>query len=360
MASVDARRAGRTGVRFLIATTLSVALGTMTLAEDRPTHQFQELAPGVFFATETGSMMLMSNSLVIVNEEDVVIVDSHVTPAAAQALLDSVRTLTAKPVSYLVNTHYHFDHAHGNQAFPPGVVIVGHEFTREKLAGDPLGEATFTRFMELFDDNLSGLRRQLAAASDPRVKADLQEQIRVLAKHIEDSQGIVPTPPELTLADRLTLWRGQREIQVRFLGRGHTGGDVVVFLPAEKIVFTGDLMLPGPSYMGDGFVDEWVDTLERLEELDFELLVPGHGEPFRDRERVDRVQAYLTDLWQRTVALHAQGVPALEAALRIDLTVHRPALGEFTSPLLPAGIHEPGVDAAAVLRIYELLEERRR
>jgi glyoxylase-like metal-dependent hydrolase (beta-lactamase superfamily II) len=117
-------------------------------AADAPTHRFQELAPGVYFAGEAqpGPIMVMSNALVIVNDEDVVVVDSHVTPAAARALIAAVATLTPKPITTLINTHYHFDHAHGNQAFPPGVAIVGHEFTREMLAGDPLKQRTYQFF----------------------------------------------------------------------------------------------------------------------------------------------------------------------------------------------------------------------
>ena len=88
---------------------------------ERLAHEFEEIAEGVYFATGTGSVFVQSNSLVIVNENDVVVVDSHVTPAAARSLLADLKTLTDKPVRFLINTHYHFDHAHGNQALPEGV-----------------------------------------------------------------------------------------------------------------------------------------------------------------------------------------------------------------------------------------------
>ncbi len=79
----------------------------------------------------TGSVFTMSNVMVLVGEFDTLVVDSHVTPAAARALLDSIPVITDKPVRYLVNSHYHFDHAHGAQAFPEGIEIIGHEFTRK-------------------------------------------------------------------------------------------------------------------------------------------------------------------------------------------------------------------------------------
>jgi glyoxylase-like metal-dependent hydrolase (beta-lactamase superfamily II) len=156
----------------------------------------------------------------------------------------------------------------------------------------------------------------------------------------------------------MTVYRGGREIEILFLGRGHTGGDVVVFLPKERIVFTGDLLLQGPSYMGDAFLDEWSETLDRVKALDFDLIVPGHGEPWSDRAHIDAVQAYMRDTWNQVVALRAKGIPALEAALRIDLTAHQSTMGPFASPLLPSGILAPGIEPNSVLRIYELLDER--
>ncbi|HVR28564.1 MAG TPA: MBL fold metallo-hydrolase [Thermoanaerobaculia bacterium] len=353
-----ARAAGRIAVLVVLTCAALVATAGATGAADAPTHRFEELAPGVFFATEAGPLFLLSNSLVVVNEEDVLVVDSHVTPAAARALIAAVATLTPKPITTLVNTHYHFDHAHGNLAFPPGVVIVGHEYTREKLAGDPMQERTYTFFSKLLAENAEAVARQAAAATDPATKSGLEAQAKVLANHVRDDQETRPVPPQVTLSERMTLHHGGREIQLHFLGRGHTAGDVVVFLPEEKIVFTGDLLVQGPSYMGDGFADEWIATLDRLKELDFELIVPGHGVPFRDRAFIDYAQAYLRDAWNAITELRASGISALEAALRVDLTAHQGTLGPFTSPLLPSGIIEPGIEPNSVLRVYELLDER--
>ncbi|MBT8146171.1 MAG: MBL fold metallo-hydrolase, partial [Gammaproteobacteria bacterium] len=93
------------------------------------THRFTELADGVWHGVGTGRVYVMSNIMVLVGEFDTLVVDSHVTPAAARSLLDSLSVITDKPVRYLVNSHYHFDHAHGNQAFPREVEIIGHRFT---------------------------------------------------------------------------------------------------------------------------------------------------------------------------------------------------------------------------------------
>src|SRR3954463_4053580 len=100
------------------------------------THKFTQIVPGVYSAVGSGTPNVGSNSAVIVNQDDVVVVDSHISPEAARVLLKELKTLTDKPVRFLVNTHFHYDHASGNQVFGPAVDIVGHEFTRRKLAGD--------------------------------------------------------------------------------------------------------------------------------------------------------------------------------------------------------------------------------
>ncbi len=155
----------------------------------------------------------------------------------------------------------------------------------------------------------------------------------------------MPTPPNVTLSDNLTLHRGDREIQLMFLGKGHTGGDVIVYLPAEKILITGDLLLEGMPFMGDAFPPDWIETLERLKALDFDTVVPGHGIPFSDRGRIDRQQALLADLWERTADACAQDLSAEQAAAGIDLTDH-----SFAYPEIVAA----GAPIATVERIYEL------
>lgn len=316
-------------------------------------HRFTEVADGVWFATGTGSVHTMSNALVLVGEFDTLVVDSHVTPAAARALLDSLSVVTDKPVRYLVNSHYHFDHAHGNQSFPDGVEIIGHEFTRKKLNGEignVLDEATFHSFSDGVPATVAQLEREAAAETDPARKAQLQEQHRVQRDYMNAIGEVVPTPPNITLDTKMTLFQvvaaGSREIQLHHFGRAHTGGDVVIFLPQEKIVFTGDMMLPGLAYMGDAHVDEWPATLDGLKTLDFDIWLPGHGPVMRSREPIDHFQAYLADLWDKTAALHRRGVSADDAAAQIDMTNHSANYAQ---------IRGPGADPRAIRRIYELL-----
>ena len=317
-------------------------------------HRFTEIAEGVWHVVATGTVFTMSNAMVLIGERDVLVVDSHVTPAAAEALLASLPVITDKPVRYLVNSHYHFDHAHGNQAFPEGVEIIGHSFTRAKLSGEignVLEESTFRSFSDGVPTLVANLERQVAAENDPARKAELQERHRVQRDYMNAIGEVVPTPPNITLETEMTLFqlvaRGSREIRLLHLGRAHTGGDVVIYLPRERVVFTGDVMLPGLSYMGDGHVNEWPATLEALKALDFDVLLPGHGPPARSKDPITHFQAYLTDLWQKTTVMHRRGVDVEQAAEQIDMTNHSNNYRQ---------IRGPGVDLRAVRRMYELLD----
>ena len=165
-------------------------------------HVFTRMAEGVYQVTGTGEVYLMSNAMMLVGDEDVLLVDSHVTPNAANALLRSVRAVTNKPVRYLVNTHYHFDHAHGNQVFPEQVEIIGHEYTRTKLNGElgnVLTETTMVSFTEGVPALVESLRAQLSDTRDPEERAALARRLPC------DRLKLLPHQPRAGLARSLSL-----------------------------------------------------------------------------------------------------------------------------------------------------------
>ena len=332
----------------LRASALSAAalLSTVLAAEDltTETHQLTEVRNGIYLAQGT-AQVFNSNALVIVNDEDVVVVDSHITPAKARDLLASIEQLTDKKVSTLINSHFHFDHAHGNQAFPEDVPIIGHEFTRMKLAGEPLEEPTYTRSAAGNQARLAQLDEEIAAAESDEEREKLEAFKAMFARHVADFDEIDPVPPDVTLTERMTLFRGGREIQVLFLGRAHTGGDLLVYFPQDRLVFTGDVAFSGPSFLGDGFVDEWPETLMNIKKLDIEIFVPGHGPPVEDLTRLDVVAEYYRDLWKKTAAAHASGLSAEQASETLDLTNHTD---------IP--IQNVGVDLVTVQRMYHRIE----
>ena len=328
----------------LVFLALSVSLVADEHVITTSSHRLTEVANGVYLA-QTTAPLFNRNALVIVNEEDVVVVDSHLTPAKARDLVASIKSVTTKPITTLINSHFHWDHAHGNQVFDDGVQIIGHEYTRMKLAGTPLEETQYVIATAGNKATLARIREMLTNASEED-RPEIQKWFDLYSQQAEDWKEIAPIPPDTTLNDRMTLFRGSREIQIHFFGRAHTGGDITVYLPAEKLAFTGDMMLQGPSFLGDGYVDEWVETLENLKGLAFETIVPGHGNPFTDRDLIGHVQAYYADLWEKVAAMHEQGIPVADAARDVDMTNHASTLG----------IRRKGVDPQAVGRIYARLD----
>src|SRR5207248_4012920 len=138
--------------------------------------------------------------------------------------------------------------------------------------------------------------KRIAEQQDPQQKAALEMQLKVAEQGWAELKEIRPTPPNVTYAKKKVVNLGNREVQLLFLGRGHTNGDTVVYLPKEKIVATGDLMELGPAYMGDGQFEEWIASLESLKKMDFEIVLPGHGTPFKDgKQRITAFQGYLRD-----------------------------------------------------------------
>lgn len=325
----------------LMALALIVACATAppeeetTSAAKPATHTFEEVAPGVYFAQGTGEVNVGSNSMVVVNDEDVLVVDSHITPDAARELVVAITRITDKPIKTLVNTHFHYDHANGNQVFGDGIEIIGHEYTRQKLLTDVLSEPTYVLqgSVEALTPRLEAMEAQLAAAEGD-ARTDLEKSVAVMRRHISAQSEVVLTAPQRTLTDSLTLEKGSRTIELHFLGRGHTAGDVVIYMPAEKVIYTGDLFYDGAPYLADGFPLEFIETLDKLKEFDAELILGGHGGVTRDKLRIDARQEYLRDFWAQAKTSHDAGLSSADAFAKLDLEKHgfgsgRPAIRQL-------------------------------
>jgi len=315
-------------------------------AHNGKAFKFNKVRESIYHAVGTGSLAVVGNSSFIVNDNDVIVVDDHVSPAAAWVLLEEIKEVTNKPVTTVINTHFHFDHAHGNQIFAPNVQIIGHEFTRRMLLSNSIGMPLYQNYVTGLPGQIDGLKKRIASEADAAAKAKLQTQLQVAENNLASQKELKPTPPNVTLATQMTLYRGSREIQIRFLGRGHTAGDVVVFLPNEKVVMTGDFLTSGLSNMSDSYPEEWVTSLDALKKLDFDTVLPGHGDAFTDKAKIDYFQAYLRDVWSEVSRLKKEGVSADEAAKRADLTKHK---DHFP-------IQGPGVPPIAATRIYDLID----
>jgi glyoxylase-like metal-dependent hydrolase (beta-lactamase superfamily II) len=309
-------------------------------------HRFERIADGIFYATTSGTMQTGANSPIIVTDSETVIIDSGTSPAAGRALIADVKAVSDKPVKYVIDSHYHYDHLYGNQVFGPDVQIIGHDHTRERLKANTLEQYTF--LVSVNPARVDTLRQRIAAEKDAQQKRTLERQLTNALDYREAVKEVKQTPPNMTFNDTMTVYRGGREMHLLYLGRGHTDTDVVTFLPRERIVATGDLMESVISYMGDSYPQEWIATLDKLKTLDFDTVLPGHGVPFKGKERITAFQEYLRDLIAQTEAFRKQGLSAEQAAEKVDLRKH-----SATFPQIRA----IGVDAAATRRLYRLAQD---
>lgn len=327
--------------------------------EPRDDLRVTRLAEGVYAAVWAQPLLdpVEGNSLFVVNEQDVVVVDSALLPSSTRRMIAELRKITDKPVRYVVNTHWHDDHHGGNYLYRelwPEVEFIAHRATRARILElvyeprpgllEQYREQTerYSRWSETGRDDegepLDEPRRQRAG-----------EVAALLDRVVREASEVREMPPDLTFDDRLVLRRGARTIEIRWLGRGNTAGDVVVHLPEERIVASGDLLVsPIPFFFGS-YYDEWIDTLEALDALGAEVLVPGHGAILHDRTYLRTVQELLRSLVAETERAVAEGLTLEQAKERIRLPEWRERLAgedEKLQRAFDAYVLAPGVERA--------------
>jgi glyoxylase-like metal-dependent hydrolase (beta-lactamase superfamily II) len=277
--------------RRLIALMLLLPLASASPQTARNFDRFS-LGEGIhaFVQREPMRSPVDGKSTVIIGDADVVVVDSRSTPASAWALIEEIRALTSKPVRYVINTHWHSDHHYGNDAFRkayPGVEIA-HAATRADMLTRDTDSSRLANIARL-PNSIARMKTMLATGKTPDgapMSGEMRTFVSQLVPDLEFSrQQLMETviaPPTVTITDRLVLHRGARTIDIRFLGRANTRGDLVVSLPEDKIVITGDVLVGPIPFAFGSFLGDWVKTLTAIRSLDASVIVPGHGPIQRD------------------------------------------------------------------------------
>lgn len=255
------------------------------------------VADGVYAAIGKGTspMLIGSNAAIIINEDDVVVVDSHYTPSAARALLAEIKALTDKPVRYVVNTHWHNDHTQGNRAyfnvFPGGPEFISSHLTREDIEKKAI--PSVKQSLETMPQQIARAEQELASGSSSEgqpltdeQKTQRQRQIQLWKAYLEELRSLEITLPTLTFERSVVLHKDARPIHILFFHGGHTRGDAVVYLPREKVLIAGDLVTSGLPFPRDSYPAEWVKTLNAIAALDFDQLIPGHGPVQKGKDHV--------------------------------------------------------------------------
>jgi len=226
------------------------------------------------------------NTGVIIGEDSVMIVDAQATPRLAGKVIEKIRTVTDKPVKYVVLSHYHAVRVLGASAYGASEIVMS-DVARAQVAerGQEDWDSEFGRFPRLFEGH-------------------------------ESIPGL--TWPSLTFSEKMTIYMGKRRVDLMFLGRAHTAGDIVAHVPDENVMFTGDIVeYKSACYCGDGHFSDWPATLEAVRAFQPDAIAPGRGDALVGEEKVNEALDLTKDFvlsTYRPVARVAQGGGSLKEA----------------------------------------------
>lgn len=316
--------------RFLLALLLLPAALSASQNFD-----IQKIADGVYAVITKPGSPAGSNGAFIINKDDVLVVDTHYRPSFARELLEEIRKVTPLPVKYVVNTHWHNDHTQGNQAyfnaFPKGVEFLSHVNTRRDILSKAIPSIKDT--LQALPGNIQKWEAQLPTTTDAQARTRLETQITNQKAYLVELKQIEISLPTLTFDRSLILHKGEREIRVLYFGRGHTAGDVVVFLPKEKITVTGDLLTSGIPFFRDAFPSEWAATLKGVATMDTEQFVPGHGPVQQGKIQITRLIAFLDEMVPLVRKLAAEGKTLEQVKATVDFSKYKDQFAGFTPPI---------------------------
>lgn len=301
------------------------------------TYTLTDLGGGVHTLTwvQKPGTFAIGNSSFIVGDDDVIVVDSGFSKATGQAILEGLRKVTAKPVSFVVNTHWHADHIFGNQVFRqafPSARFVAHPATRDGIiTGEVDYRAANRPKTQIRLDELKAKLTRTAAEDQELRQAEMQ---------IESWQGDYVLP-DVLVDSTLTIMQGKRQVVITHLGEANTKGDLVVHLPAERIALTGDMAITPMQFAFLSSPRKWIGTLDRLALLDVAVIVPGHGAVQHDRRFIADLQAMLRSV-----------VEQVDAGIKAGLTLE--ALQKQVKVTPPAGSVYEKASAQALDRLFRL------
>ncbi len=311
------------------------------------------MADGVYAALSKPVYKINCNAAIIILDDSVLVVDTHSKPSAARELIAEIKKLTDKPVRYVVNTHFHWDHYQGNQAYPSswpaGVEIISSEMTRFNI--EKRGIPRVKHEITTMPKEIEGLKAQLANATDEKQKAEIQSNLAQAEDYLSELKTMQFTLPTMTFDRSLIIRRKTRTVQILYLGRAHTDGDVFVYLPKEKILITGDSLHGWTPFMGDSYPYEWIQTLDTAEKLDFDQSLGGHGGVMRGKEKFELWKAYFGDLMEETAQVYADGATLEEAQKKVSAWLVAKYAGKF-DPAFPQSV------GANVVKAYQVVAQR--
>jgi cyclase len=301
-----------------------------------PSLDLVEVDRGVFAAIrkEPLSLAVNSNSLIIVRDTDVVVVDAQFTRSATNETIAAIRRITRKPVGYVINTHWHDDHVAGNQVYQdsfPSVRFVMHENTaadlltlgatnrKNQVQGAPPVADRFERLLSM------GLGLDSTPAT-PAERSAVASAIRIVRQYLAEATGFRSITPTDTVRRRMTLGAGRHRVDLLWFGNANTRGDLIVHLPERGVVATGDLVVAPIPFAFNSYPESWTSVMDSLLALDPRVVIPGHGPVMRDLGYVRSVRAWLSRIDSEASAVASRRDSLRTAQQTVTLDDIRPAI----------------------------------
>ncbi|RMG23713.1 MAG: MBL fold metallo-hydrolase [Bacteroidetes bacterium] len=269
------------------------------------------LARGVYACIHRAGGKAICNAGIVDNGEATFIFDTFLSPEAAAELPEMVKKLKLSPLKYVINSHYHNDHIRGNQVFGSGVSIISTPKTArlitEREARAIAEEQHYAPAQFRYFDSLYQHYQGDTQARAYQVIQMMRPYFETLAKSHEEIHTRLPD----TFVDSIQVFEGPaRSVQLISLGKGHTDSDLILYVPEEGILFSGDLIFNGyHPFLGDGSLPGWQHSLHALQQMEISTIVPGHGD-IGDNSLIQQMQQYLHTLDSLAAAMQQQGLKA--------------------------------------------------
>jgi cyclase len=285
------------------------------------------------------------NTGVIVGDDAVLVVDATFLPSRAAADIALIRRLTNKPVRFLVNTHWHGDHTHGNGVYKatfPNLRIISSRANRDWIRVNQT-RIRMRAMQPSYPSRalLAQLEGMISRGTDSAGKPLTEEQRRTIQRviaerrtDVTDMPNVKTVPPDSVFDGRLTIALGRRRVELRDHGHANSPSDVTVYLPADRVLFTGDIVVHPVPYAFASYPQPWVPVLRNLESMAPAFVVPGHGPLMRDVNYIRLVRGLIEHVITQAEPFVTRGSTPDSAKAGIDLTAWRRRFDPQLSPVL--------------------------
>ncbi len=290
-------------------------------ADNAKLFDLQKAADGVYFAHARPQTVINCNAAVFVRSKDVVVVDAHSKPSAAASLIAQIRReVTEKPVRYVINTHFHWDHTQGNHAYRQTgekVDFIATAATKQLMSD--FGMARMKASLDAVPKQIDAMQERAGRSSSAAEKAFCSEQIKQLRAYQADLKDYSLEMPTVTFEKSYLLRDPAFDLHLDFHGHAHTAGDVFVYCPQQRALATGDASHGWLPFIADGFPKKWPGTIDEVARADFKYVLGGHGPLQVDRTVMVNQRNYIEELTGKVEEGRKAGLAVAEMQKRFTV-----------------------------------------